>query len=359
MAAVRSPAVSAEWSPDGRQLLIATTAPRLRVDNKTCVLDYQGVQDIDISTTCRDYMSNGDAITMAEAELAALDLEVPRSPSGAGHLPLLSLCKVVALRTPVALVARVVVVQPSAVVWPAPLAVVTVSGRATRAGAVVPGAVAPAGSAGMEALGVLVALVVLAVLAVLEVLGVLVGRVGQAVLVVRGALAARMEEPGVATAWMVLPAGLNHRQKSKQAGQLTNAPGLVAVARAVRGRGRAKSGGVDDRSQIQVMRKHVARNIHAVYGTSLGTAGRGAGPSSGHRGGRGGGRHGSSGRDHNGNGKRPAGHQGGRDAKGPVKCYNCNGLGHIARDCPSPPQQGGAGGSGGAGAGGSGVRANA
>ncbi|KAJ9534882.1 hypothetical protein QJQ45_029558 [Haematococcus lacustris] len=44
MAAVRSPAVSAEWSPDGRQLLIATTAPRLRVDNKTCVLDYQGVQ---------------------------------------------------------------------------------------------------------------------------------------------------------------------------------------------------------------------------------------------------------------------------------------------------------------------------
>ncbi|MGQ3285986.1 hypothetical protein [Bosea sp. (in: a-proteobacteria)] len=149
------------------------------------------------------------------------------------------------------------------------------------------------------------------------------------------------------------------RQKSKQAGQLTNAPGLVAVARAVRGRGRAKSGGVDDRSQIQVMRKHVARNIHAVYGTSLGTAGRGAGPSSGHRGGRGGGRHGSSGRDHNGNGKRPAGHQGGRDAKGPVKCYNCNGLGHIARDCPSPPQQGGAGGSGGAGAGGSGVRANA
>lgn len=33
MGATRSPAVSAEWSPDGRHLLIATTAPRLRVDN--------------------------------------------------------------------------------------------------------------------------------------------------------------------------------------------------------------------------------------------------------------------------------------------------------------------------------------
>lgn len=37
MGAIRSPAVNAEWSPDGRQLLISTVAPRLRVDNKAQV----------------------------------------------------------------------------------------------------------------------------------------------------------------------------------------------------------------------------------------------------------------------------------------------------------------------------------
>ncbi|EFJ45878.1 eukaryotic translation initiation factor [Volvox carteri f. nagariensis] len=42
MGAVRSPAVSAEWSPDGRLLLTATTAPRLRVDNNIKVFTYHG-----------------------------------------------------------------------------------------------------------------------------------------------------------------------------------------------------------------------------------------------------------------------------------------------------------------------------
>ncbi|KAG2484504.1 hypothetical protein HYH03_016647 [Edaphochlamys debaryana] len=44
MGAVRSPAVSAEWSPDGRLLLTATTAPRLRVDNNVKVFTYYGEQ---------------------------------------------------------------------------------------------------------------------------------------------------------------------------------------------------------------------------------------------------------------------------------------------------------------------------
>mmetsp|Transcript_31531 Transcript_31531/g.57290 ORF Transcript_31531/g.57290 Transcript_31531/m.57290 type:complete len:604 (-) Transcript_31531:203-2014(-) len=39
---VRSPAVTAEWSPDGRHLLLATTAPRMRVDNQYRVLHYHG-----------------------------------------------------------------------------------------------------------------------------------------------------------------------------------------------------------------------------------------------------------------------------------------------------------------------------
>jgi translation initiation factor 2A len=42
MGAVRSPAVSAEWSPDGRLLLTATTSPRLRVDNNIKVFTYYG-----------------------------------------------------------------------------------------------------------------------------------------------------------------------------------------------------------------------------------------------------------------------------------------------------------------------------
>ncbi|PNW80053.1 hypothetical protein CHLRE_08g375900v5 [Chlamydomonas reinhardtii] len=44
MGAVRSPAVSAEWSPCGRLLLTATTAPRLRVDNNVKVFTYYGEQ---------------------------------------------------------------------------------------------------------------------------------------------------------------------------------------------------------------------------------------------------------------------------------------------------------------------------
>ncbi|KXZ56093.1 hypothetical protein GPECTOR_2g975 [Gonium pectorale] len=44
MGAVRSPAVAAEWSPDGRLLLAATTAPRLRVDNNLKVFTYYGEQ---------------------------------------------------------------------------------------------------------------------------------------------------------------------------------------------------------------------------------------------------------------------------------------------------------------------------
>eukprot|EP00884_Botryococcus_braunii_P023068 jgi/Botrbrau1/9445/Bobra.0252s0068.2 len=34
--------VTAEWSPDGRLIAVATTAPRLRVDNKVCLLRYTG-----------------------------------------------------------------------------------------------------------------------------------------------------------------------------------------------------------------------------------------------------------------------------------------------------------------------------
>ena len=44
MGATRCPAVSAEWSPDGRSLLVATTAPRLRVDNSFKVIAYHGEQ---------------------------------------------------------------------------------------------------------------------------------------------------------------------------------------------------------------------------------------------------------------------------------------------------------------------------
>lgn len=40
MGAARLPSVSMEWSPDGRHIMIATTAPRLRVDNKTQILTY-------------------------------------------------------------------------------------------------------------------------------------------------------------------------------------------------------------------------------------------------------------------------------------------------------------------------------
>lgn len=42
MGAVRCPSVTAEWSPDGRSLLTATTAPRLRVDNALRVFTYYG-----------------------------------------------------------------------------------------------------------------------------------------------------------------------------------------------------------------------------------------------------------------------------------------------------------------------------
>jgi uncharacterized protein with WD repeat len=42
MAATRAPAVKASWSPCGRYLMTATTAPRLRVDNNVRVFDYVG-----------------------------------------------------------------------------------------------------------------------------------------------------------------------------------------------------------------------------------------------------------------------------------------------------------------------------
>ncbi|GLI68138.1 hypothetical protein VaNZ11_012474 [Volvox africanus] len=48
MGAVRSPAVSAEWSPDGRLLLTATTSPRLRVDNNVKVFTYFGEQRLHV-----------------------------------------------------------------------------------------------------------------------------------------------------------------------------------------------------------------------------------------------------------------------------------------------------------------------
>ena len=44
MGAIRSPAVDAHWSPDGRYLLTATTAPRLRVDNNYKLFTYYGKQ---------------------------------------------------------------------------------------------------------------------------------------------------------------------------------------------------------------------------------------------------------------------------------------------------------------------------
>ncbi|GLC40839.1 hypothetical protein PLESTM_001117500 [Pleodorina starrii] len=48
MGAVRSPAVAAEWSPDGRLLLTATTSPRLRVDNNIKVFTYFGEQRLHV-----------------------------------------------------------------------------------------------------------------------------------------------------------------------------------------------------------------------------------------------------------------------------------------------------------------------
>ncbi len=42
MGEVRSPSVSAEWSPCGRHLLTAVTAPRLRVDNAFKIFSYCG-----------------------------------------------------------------------------------------------------------------------------------------------------------------------------------------------------------------------------------------------------------------------------------------------------------------------------
>lgn len=44
MGATRSEAVSCSWSPDGRYLMTATTAPRLRVDNGIKVFTYYGEQ---------------------------------------------------------------------------------------------------------------------------------------------------------------------------------------------------------------------------------------------------------------------------------------------------------------------------
>ena len=42
LAATRSEAVSASWSPCGRYILTSTTAPRLRVDNNVRVFTYYG-----------------------------------------------------------------------------------------------------------------------------------------------------------------------------------------------------------------------------------------------------------------------------------------------------------------------------
>lgn len=47
MGAVRSPAVTGDWSPDGRHFLVATTAPRLRVDNGFKVFTYYGTTLVD------------------------------------------------------------------------------------------------------------------------------------------------------------------------------------------------------------------------------------------------------------------------------------------------------------------------
>ena len=44
MGAVRCPAVTADWSPDGRYLLTATVAPRMRVDNTFKLFTYYGKQ---------------------------------------------------------------------------------------------------------------------------------------------------------------------------------------------------------------------------------------------------------------------------------------------------------------------------
>ena len=42
MGSVRSPSVSLEWAPDGRHVVTAVTAPRLRVDNCFQVFTYYG-----------------------------------------------------------------------------------------------------------------------------------------------------------------------------------------------------------------------------------------------------------------------------------------------------------------------------
>ena len=42
---------------------------------------------------------------------------------------------------------------------------------------------------------------------------------------------------------------------------------------------------------------------------------------------------------------------GGGGDRGPMTCYNCQGQGHMSRDCPQPRQGGGGGGRGGGGGG--------
>lgn len=42
LGAVRQPSVSADWAPDGRHIMAATTAPRMRVDNAVHVFSYSG-----------------------------------------------------------------------------------------------------------------------------------------------------------------------------------------------------------------------------------------------------------------------------------------------------------------------------
>lgn len=53
MGATRNPSVKAAWSPCGRYLMTATTAPRLRVDNNVRVFDYVG-ESVWILQPCQD-----------------------------------------------------------------------------------------------------------------------------------------------------------------------------------------------------------------------------------------------------------------------------------------------------------------
>ena len=55
MGAVRCPAVTADWSPDGRYLLTATVAPRMRVDNTFKLFTYYGKQasTLFVTASCR------------------------------------------------------------------------------------------------------------------------------------------------------------------------------------------------------------------------------------------------------------------------------------------------------------------